>query len=262
MQKRDNFLPFFLAFFLLSLILILFGTSGVYKNISSFFNKSAESGRNITNILTLKSIQNNYVRTLASENLKLKKELSDEKNILLENAALKNQFESAPDMSSSLLPVKVIGYPAFLPGISMPEYLILNRGEKAGIKNGDTVISDNYLVGKITYTAPDISKVQLITNKNSSFTAKIQGSEDANGIIKGQGEDEVIFDNVLLTTKLKKDDPVVTKGDVDEKGIGYPPDISVGKIISIEKKQSDLFQKATVISPIDFKNLTVVFILK
>ncbi len=262
MKQKDNFLPFFLVFFTLSFVLILFGTSGIYKNISSFFNHSTETGRNITNALTLKSIQNNYVKELVAQNLKMKKQLSDEKNILIENSALKNQFETAPDKSAEMLPVKVIGSPGFMPGISLPTYLILNKGEKAGIRVGNTVISNNYLVGKITYTSADISKVELITNKNSSFTAKVQGAEDANGIVKGQGEDEIIFDNVLLTTKLKKDDEIVTKGDKNEKNEGYPPDISVGKIISIEKKQSDLFQKATILSPIDFKNLTLVFVMK
>jgi len=262
MQQKQNFLPFFATFFILSFVLILFGTSGIYKNISSFFNHSTESGRNITNILTLKSIQNNYVKTLVTENLKMKKQLSDQKNILTENSALKNQFDSAPDKSSDLVPAKVIGSPGFMPGISLPAFLILNKGEKAGIKIGATVISNNYLVGKIIYSTAEISKVELITNKNSSFTAKVQGDYDANGIIKGQGENEIVFDNVLLTTKLNKDDEVVTKGDKNEKGEGYPPDISVGKIISIEKKQSDLFQKATILSPIDFKNLILVFVMK
>lgn len=262
MQNKINYLPFFLVFLTLSFILILFGTSGIYKNISSFFNNSTQFSRNVTNVLTLKSIQNKYIESLRIENAKIKKDLSDQKNILNENMALKSQFESSPEISQELLPVKIIGAPGFLPGISLPEYLILNKGAKAGIKNGDSVLSNNYLVGKIVFTSADISKVELVSNKNSSFTAKVQGNSDANGILKGQGQEEMIFDNVLLTTKLNKDDLVITKGDKNEKGEGYPPEISIGKIISIEKEQSDLFQKAIVKSPIDFKNLTVVFVLK
>lgn len=262
MSNKQNFIPFFATFFFLSLILILFGTSGIYRNLASLFNRVAEPGRNITNILTLKSIQNSYVENLARENVALKKSIKDQKNILTENVALKSQFESAPDKSLTLLPAKVIGSPGFIPGVSLPDYLIINRGEKAGVKKGDTIISNNYLVGKVVDSYPDVSRVELITNKNSSFTAKIESENDANGIIKGQGGDEMVLDNVLLTTKLNKDALISTKGDQNEKGEGYPPDISIGKIISVEKKQSDLFQKARILSPIDFKNLNIVFVLK
>ena len=72
----------------------------------------------------------------------------------------------------------------------------------------------------------------------------------------------MLLDNVLLSVELKKDADVLTKGDVNEKREGYPPNLIVGKIISIEKKQSDLFQRASVKSPVDFKNLEYVFILK
>lgn len=262
MQKKENFLPFFLVFFGISLVLILFGTSGIYRNLASLFNRVSEPGRNITNILTLKSIQNSYTQKLTEENLKLKKAMSDQKNILSENAALRNQFESAPEKSQSLLPAKVISAPGFMPGVSLPDYLIINKGEKAGVKKGDTIISSNYLVGKVINSYPDISRVELITSKNSSFTAKVESETAANGIIKGQGGDEMVLDNVLLTTKLQKDGLITTKGDMNEKGEGYPPDISIGKIISIEKKQSDLFQKARILSPVDFKNLNIVFVLK
>ncbi len=262
MQSKQNFLPFFLVFFGLSLILILFGTSGIYNDITSIFNKSIEPGKSVVNILTLKSIQNKYVKNVIEENLKLKKSLSDQKNILTENAALKNQFESSPSESQKLLPAKVIGSPGFLPGISDPEFLIINVGEKNGIKNGDTVLSNNFLVGRVIKTYPDISKVELITNKNSSFIAKLDTDSKASGIIKGQSGNELSLENVLLTIKLAKDSQVLTRGDKNEKGEGYPPDILIGKISTVEKKQSDLFQKAMVVSPIDFKNLNTVFILQ
>ena len=51
----------------------------------------------------------------------------------------------------------------------------------------------------------DVSKVELILNKNSTFTAKAEGEAEINGIIKGQGNDELILDNVLLSLELKKD---------------------------------------------------------
>lgn len=261
-MRKQNFLPFFLVFFGFSLGLFLLGSSGVITNIASIFNRGMEPGRSVVHALTLKSLQNNAIKNLTAENLKLKKELSDEKNIINENVALKSQFEASGEFSQNLLPAKVVGAPGFVPGVSLPEYLIIDKGENSGIENGDTVIADNYLVGKIVKVYPDLSKVELITNKNSSFTARVLNEEDANGIIKGEGGQDLILDNVLLTSTLKKDDQVLTKGDKNENNHGYPPDLMIGKIHSIEKEQSELFQRARIISPIDFKNLATVFILK
>jgi len=261
-MRKQNFLPFFLVFFGISLALFLLGSSGIFTNIASILNRSFDPGRSVVSVLTLKSLQNNAIKNLTAENLKLKKELSDEKNIINENVALKSQFEASGENNQKLLPAKVIGAPGFVPGVTFPEYLIIDKGEKDEIKNGDTIIANNYLVGKIVKAYPDISKVELITNKNSSFTAKVLNEIDANGIIKGEGGQDLILDNVLLTSTLRKDDQVLTKGDKNENNHGYPPDLMIGKIHTIEKEQSELFQRARIMSPIDFKNLTTVFVLQ
>jgi rod shape-determining protein MreC len=261
-MQRQNFLPFFLVFFGISLALFLLGSSGIFTDITSIFNRALSPGRSMANVLTLKSLQNKTIKSLSEENQKLKRELADEENIIDENNALKNQFDQSQEKSQNLLPAKVIGMPGFVPGVSLPEYLIIDKGENAGIKNGDTIISNNFLVGKVEKVYPDISRIELVTSKKSSFTAKVGNEEEANGIIKGQGADVMILDNVLLTTNLKKDAQVLTKGDKNEKNEGYPPDLIVGKIFTIEKKQSELFQRARIVSPIDFKNLETVFVLR
>src|SRR3989344_7661209 len=110
MQQRVNFLPYFITFFILSLILILFGTTGIYTDIESIFNKVAEPVKSVTNILTLKSIQNKYINKLNEENLKLKKALTEKNTLVNEKIALKSQFESSTQKSTDLLPAKVIGF--------------------------------------------------------------------------------------------------------------------------------------------------------
>lgn len=262
MQRKENFLPFFLVFFGLSLVLILVGRTGFFDDVTYIFNRTVVPGRTAANFLTLKSVQNKVIKNLAFENAQLKKKLADEKNIMDENHALKSQFAISESTSQNLLSAKIIGEPGFVPGVSLPEYLIINKGEKAGIKVGNAVIFQNYLVGKVIKTYPDFSKIELITNKNSSFIAKVASGEEIVGVMKGQGGEEIIMDNVLLSAQLKKDSEVTTKGDKDENGNGYPPDLGIGKIISVEKKQSDLFQKASVKSPIDFKNLEMVFVIR
>lgn len=261
MQKRNSFIPFFLVFFSLSLVLIFLGKFGILDPITSLINRGATPIKSST--LNIFGLQNKNISALNSENARLKKELSDRQNLILENKALKDQFAKSGSENLDLLPARVVGYPGFIPGVSMPEYLVLDKGLNSGVKKGSTVIIENYLIGKVIDAKPDFSKVELLNNKNSSFTAKVasQDGAEATGVIKGQNE-EMNFENVLLTLTIKKDDFVLTKGDKDENGVGYPPDLIVGKITTVEKKSSDLFQKAKVKSFVDFTNLKTVFILR
>ena len=66
--------------------------------------------------------------------------------------------------------------------------------------------------------------------------------------------------NVVLSDKLTVSDLVLTKGDIDL-GRGYPPDLIVGKIVSVDKKASSLFQSAQVISLVDITRVPIVFII-
>jgi rod shape-determining protein MreC len=261
MQRRNSFVPFFLVFFSLSLVLILIGRFGILDGFTSILNKG--TGPIKTSTLNIFGYQNKVIKAVSIENAKLKKEVSDRQTLILENKALKDQFAKSGSQSMDLLPARVIGFPGFVPGVSNPEYLIIDKGTNDGVKKGSAIIIENYLVGKVIIVTNDFSKVELLNNKRSSFTAKVTSMDgaEATGVIKGQ-TDEMNFENVLLTLSIKKEDLVLTKGDKNEKGEGYPPDLVIGKIVSVEKKSSDLFQKAKVVSFVDFKNLRTVFVLR
>jgi cell shape-determining protein MreC len=72
----------------------------------------------------------------------------------------------------------------------------------------------------------------------------------------------MIFDNVLQSSDIKISDVILTKGDQDIKGVGIPPDLILGKLISVSKKPSNLFQKGEVVSLLDFSNLSTVFVIR
>jgi len=260
MQNRENFLPFFLVFFSLSLLLIFLGKSGIINNLTSFTGNSLTPLRGSTfNFFSLKSLQNKQIESLLSENKLLRRQIVDKQNLSIENETLRNQFAQTSLDPQSLIPAKVIGAPGFIPGENSPQYLILDKGKSDGINVGDVVVLENNLVGKIVESFNDISKVMLIISIDTPFSAKSENQ--IQGIIKGAGG-VLSMENVLLEEDLKKDTLILTKGEKDEKGLGYPPDLIVGSVISIEKESSELFQKAQVKSFIDFSNLTHVFILK
>lgn len=79
-------------------------------------------------------------------------------------------------------------------------------------------------------------------------------------MIKGQ-DGGILLDHVVLSEKIAKNDRILTKGDIDEGGSGFPPDLIVGRITSVNKRASDLFQTAEVKSLVDFERLSTVFIM-
>ncbi len=260
MQQRQNFLPFFLVFFSLCFLFIFIGKSGIISSLASYVGFSSAPIRStLINFFTLSGLQNNQISDLISENRLLRRQIVDKQKLEVELESIKNQLAVSGSVPEALIPARVIGVPAFIPGESIPQIFIIDKGKNDGVEIGNIVVLENNVVGHISEVRQDSSRVMLVINESLSISAKSQGG--VNGIIKGTGG-SLILDNVLLSQTLKKDELILTKGDVNEEGLGYPPDLIIGKISSVEKESQELFQKARVQSFLDFSNLTHVFILK
>lgn len=260
MKRKESFLPAFLAVAFLCLIVLVLSLSGNLKFLSSFLEKGTSAIQSVTSGIFNKMpfiSQDSKTKDLQNKNLELLSKVADFERLKRENAALSDQFHTNYPASYQLLEAKVIGAPGFIPGVSLPNNFILNKGSKDNLKVGHAVVVKDNLVGLIKAVSENLSKVNLITNSNSSFTAKTQNG--TLGVAKGTGA-SLTLDNVLLSENMRTGELVLTKGDIDFEGVGSPPDLIVGKIISIEKSASDLFQKAKVESFIDFPKVSTVFI--
>ncbi len=263
MQKRSGFTTFFLIFVIFSVLVLLFSKSPILSPVSSFFQSIFSPFQSLSYgafSKTLNFVASPKFKVLQDENFTLTKKLVDQNKLIQDNKALMDQFQTQSPRSTRLISANVIGAPGFIPGVSNPESLILDRGEADGIKIGDAVIYKDNLIGKIYKISQYVSSVLPITSSASSFTAKTLSTQSL-GIAVGQGGDEVILDNVLLSDTLKKGDIVLTKGDVNSLGQGLIPDLVVGKILSINKNPSDLFQKAEIKTLVDFTKLDKVFVI-
>lgn len=262
MQKK-SFTSYFLVFFALSLLIIGASKTGILNPLDAFLKDIFSPVQTLTYQTFVKVTgfgQNTQIQSLKAENLALTQKLIDQRQLIGDNKALRDQFQTTSPKSPNLLPADVVGAPGFVPGLSLPEILILNQGANDGVKIGDAVVYENNLVGKITQVSANLSNVTLLTNSSSLFTAETLETK-AQGVVKGQGGGEVILDNVILADTLQKDDLVVTADDMDIQNSGFPPDLTVGKIISVSKNPSDLFQKADIQPLVDFSNLEKVFVV-
>jgi rod shape-determining protein MreC len=189
--------------------------------------------------------------TLQQENNQLRMQLAQMQEVQKDNQALNDQFKNATPASQQLLPAEIVG--------TQQNALLIDKGEQDNVHVGDVVVFKNNLIGNITKTTPHISLVTLLTDPSTSFTAQTEKTS-ATGIVKAQDGNDIVFDNVVLTDKLEINDIITTKGSLDLHGHGYPPNLIVGKIASIDKQASSLFQSAKIQSLVTVSALRMVFV--
>lgn len=198
---------------------------------------------------------------LKSENEKL---LQGNRELLAKNALLKD-IESENKLlrqELGLLPRKNYDLEASFVIAQDPQglgnYLIIDKGDKNGLKTGmPIVISNGVLVGKITEVFPTNAKVALISDKNSAVNAEIEDS-GARGIARGVYGLGLMMDMISQSEVVKEGDTVITSG----LGGDMPRGLYVGKIKEAGQSADKLFQQASIISPVDFSSLRVVFAVK
>jgi rod shape-determining protein MreC len=74
-----------------------------------------------------------------------------------------------------------------------------------------------------------------------------------NGSVSG----ELTLDMLTQDVQVQTGDVVLTSG----LGGEYPPDLLIGQVSNIRKRESDLFQEATVQPVVDFSRLEIVLVI-
>jgi rod shape-determining protein MreC len=118
------------------------------------------------------------------------------------------------------------------------------------------VVTNQGLVGRVDAVIGGASRVQLITDPSSLVSVFLQNS-GTDAIMKGSVSGELTLEMLSQDVKIQKDDVVLTSG----LGGEYPPDLLVGQVSSVRKRESDLFQEATVQPVVDFSKLEIVLVI-
>jgi rod shape-determining protein MreC len=233
---------------------------GVLKRITSFFRPfaivSAEMGTKLTSGLgNVSSIGN-----LQNENKELKSKLNDAIQEIAklseaqkENISLKNELGFKSGSSFSLQPAQVL---SFDPN-NVRDTILLDEGSNDGIKQGQVVLSEGFLVGKVTSVYPTTCKISIISDPLSAIPATISSSSTT-GILKGRIGSGLILEQVPQSEKVSAGDVVVTSG----LGGDYPKGLIIGKVDEIQKISGSIFQSITVRPMINLNELERVMIIK
>lgn len=248
MQKRRSFLPTFSIFFILALLLFFLSHVGILDGFRGFLEGATVPLQKAS--FGLFGGNDSDLVELRKENAQLSARVVGQMELERENSALRDQFQTSTSSSRDLIPAVVIGI--------TEGGMILDKGSLTGVTKGAAVVYKDNLVGQIVRVSGNTALVRVITARDTSFTAKTLNT-GARGVVVG-GDSGMILSSVVLTEKLDNGDLVVTAGDVDEEAIGIPPDLVVGKITSVNRRSSDLFQVAEIKSLLDFRSLEMVFV--
>ena len=171
----------------------------------------------------------------------------------LENRELRDQLRySRENPGQTFLPAEVIAFDSSM----LLGTVVLNRGAGASIEDGMTVRSTAGLVGRVTSRSATTATVQLIVDPSSTVIGVIQGTPGATGTLKGQPDGRLLMQHIPQAEPVKVNDVVVSSG----LGGAFPPNVPIGRIVQLETRDVDMFQRAIVEPFVDFRKLRKVLV--
>lgn len=135
-------------------------------------------------------------------------------------------------------------------------YILLDRGSDDGLRHGMPVITQQGLVGRVDAVTAGAARVQLITDSSSAVNVKLQIS-NVDAMLVGSITGEVTLNTVPQSVVLKPGDLVLTSG----LGGNYPAGIIVGQVLTVRKRENDLFQTASIQPAVDLTNMPAVLVI-
>ncbi len=209
-------------------------------DISDFFEGIFKAG----NLKKESEDSNLRIRELLAENISLKE-------LEKENQGLREALEVGLQKNFRLALADVIGKD------TSGDAFLINMGLRDGLLEGMPVItSQKVLLGKVAQVYDSFSYVSLISDKESSFDAKISDTKTT-GVVKGKG-------NLKLELDLISQDKEVNPGDfIVSTALGgvYPKGILVGSIKEVERSDIQPFYKISVFPFFNIQELESVFII-
>ena len=136
------------------------------------------------------------------------------------------------------------------------EYVIINRGSDDGLRRGMPVVTQQGLVGRIAAVTADAARVQLITDPASTINVKLEPS-GAQAVIRGEVSGEISLAMIPQSAQVEIGDLILTSG----LGGNYPTNILIGQVTGVRRRETDLFQSASVQPVVDFNQLEIVLII-
>jgi len=255
-----------LKFLIIPLIFVVFffilNTTGFYKEIKNFFYCFSQpiqktlwrTGDNVSDFFSgifKINILEKELESVYQKNKELQGQIVSLKELEKENKTLRDALNIGLQKDFQLEFAQVVSK-----DISQDSILI-NKGLKDGISKGLPVLtSEKIILGRIGEVYDNFSEVILISNKESSFDAKIQ-DKNISGLVRGEGSSDLFIDLIPKNEEISKGDFVVTTA----LGGIFPKGLLVGEITEVKKTDIQPFQTAEIKPSFEIGELENVFII-
>lgn len=231
-------------------------SSPAQKALWEMGDKTADFFEAITEIKNLKKENEEFnlrIQELLAENSSLK-------DFRKENQDLREALEIGLQKNFQLVLAEITGKDI------NQDSILINKGSKDGILEGFPVITQQKsLLGRVIEVYDNFSRILLISNKKSSFDAKIlvspgeAGGSDSDiaGVVKGGGSFKVFLNFVLQEEEIKEGDLVVSSA----LGGTYPNGLLIGLIKEVKKSDTSPFQQAEISPFFNILSMERVFLI-
>ncbi len=194
---------------------------------------------------------------LAYENARLKQQVSELEALERENQRLRSMLVLRDSLPGQKISARVIAKD--ISPLFRVLRIRLDRGGDDRVQNGMPVVTSEGLVGQISRVTERFAEVMLTVDEGSAVDVIIQRT-GSRGMLHGTGESDSYkarIQYLLRADEVRVGDTVFTSG----LGRRFPPNLMVGTVTNVEKRDFGLYQLAEVVPSVNFSHLEEVFVL-
>jgi rod shape-determining protein MreC len=201
----------------------------------------------------------NYLENLEAQNKELRKQLLHQsiknqklQESMLENLRLRRLLRLKDELGYSYIPATVIG--------SGQEQsirsLILNAGKRDQVFKNQAVVTEQGVVGKILDVEDDFSVTQILMDRNSLVSARLQRSREV-GLVGWSGNLWLDLYYIPKDIEVESGEIVVTSGLSQI----YPKGLKIGIVVEVKENDYELFKQIKVKPAVNFNKIEEVFVI-
>jgi len=284
LKEKHKLLRLLIIYLSISLLLLIFRTGRTVKVgralflyllapnpriVSKLLSETGRIGRSISQLVSAREenkILQERITSLLQEKEKLQETISESKRL----KRILNYQEETP---YELVSARVVGW---TPSLFSSALLIdkgINQGfekdtpmvawqeggnsQDPGVADFSLRLNGMAVVGRISESGPDMSKVLLITDANSELAAMVQRSREK-GVIAGTGKRVLLLKYLSPTADLEIGDLIITSG----MGRIFPAGLVIGSVEEVLRGVGGLEKRAWVVPRVNINQLEDVQIIK
>jgi len=224
---------------------MLSSTKGVLENIFVPIERFVYQKK-----ISLTVDSSSEIAQLQKENRKLVNLVVQLETCQKENNDMRRLLNAPLPSEWKFLPAKIIGF--------NEGTILLNKGSNQKLGSGSIAVYENIYVGKISYLGENFSRLITPLSPYSKILAVVKDPQQSGFIARGllvSQNNKLYLQKILLEVHPQVNDLVLT----DIQG-GLPPDLPIGKITKINKKDNDIFQEAEIEPLVGYQRISNLFL--